>query len=69
MGDPGLRQELPAMQALWPDVGGDPKRGLEADGATARLVYLAVGRPIPVARQIPDLALNHRLARGPYSWG
>ena len=35
-----------------------------ADGATARLVYLAVGRPIPVARQIPDLALNHRLARG-----
>jgi hypothetical protein len=44
-------------------------RGLEADGATARLVYLAVARPIPGARQIPDLALNHRLARGPYSWG
>jgi hypothetical protein len=44
-------------------------RGLEADRATARLVYLAVARPIPGARQIPDLALNHRLARGPYSWG
>ena len=58
MGDPGLLQTSPDISPLLPPASGDREQSAAADRTRAGLDVLAV------ARQIPDLALNHRLAQG-----
>ena len=63
MGDPGLLQELPDIAARLPQAGGDGEQSTAADRTLTGLDAPAV------AWQTSDLALNHRLAQGPYSCG
>ena len=53
MGDPGLLQDLPDITALLSEGGRDCQQVAAADRTLAGLDAMAV------ARQIPDLALNH----------
>ena len=63
MGNPGLLHEMPDIPALLSEGGRDCQQAAAADRTLAGLDAMAV------ARQIPDLALNHRLAQGTYSCG
>ena len=57
MDNPGLLQELLDVEALLSDRGRDGKQAAAADRSLAGLDVMA------------DLALNHRLAQGTYSFG
>ena len=57
VGDPGLLQERPDIAALLPEGGGDGEQSAAADRTLAGLDAMA------------DLALNHRLVQGTYSYG
>ncbi len=57
MGNPGLLQELPDVAALLPERGRDGEQSAATD------------RSLPGLDAMADLALNHRLAQGAYSFG
>jgi len=63
MGDTNLFQKLPNPSALLSGRGGDSQQGAAANRILAGLDTTAVARPLP------DLARNHRLARGTLSYG
>lgn len=63
MGDPGLLKERPDIPALLSEAGGDRAQSAAPDRTLAGLDAPAH------AWQIADFTLNHRLARGKYSYG